>query len=188
MVKYEDTVELSKLKPNDVEQIIDLGLSKKIKIYGVGTMLESSPIPLRTGQIAFIKSNHPQKSTVIIDGYKHSPLYLTPPYDEQWLNQGRAIRASIYDLRICKSDLADIKTESTFKTKSIKSENADTAMLGACLEFIEGKTPGIPAHPSFENSTKFIELLANKYKGFSGMSQSNLSRKFPQAKKILEPS
>lgn len=188
MVKYEDTIELSKLNPDVVEQIIELGLSKKIKIYGVGTMLESYPIPLRTGQIAFIKSNHPQKSTVITDGYEHSPLYVTPPYDEPWLNQGRAIKASICDLRVRKLDVADIKTESIFKTKSLKSENADATMLGACLEFIEGKTPGIPAHPSFENSTKFIEILAEQYKGFSGMSQSNMSRKFPKAKKMVQQS
>lgn len=183
---YENSVELGKFDFKIAEHIIDLSLSKKIVIYGVGTMSESRLIPLRTGQIAFIKSNHPQKSTVIIDGDKHSPLYVSPPYDEQWLNQGRAIRASIHDLRVCKLDLAELKLESVSKTMSLKSENAQSTMLGACLEFIEGKTPGIPAHPNFENSTKFIEILAEKYKGFSGMSQSNLSRKFPQAKKMVE--
>jgi hypothetical protein len=108
MINYENTVALGTLDNKKVEHIIDIALSKKIRIYGVSTRLESQLIPLFTGQIAHIRSNHPNKSTIIIDGDKGSPLYVDPPYDQGWINTGRAIRVSLNELRITTADLKNL--------------------------------------------------------------------------------
>jgi hypothetical protein len=60
-------------------------------------------------------------------------------------------------------------------------------IIAALLEYISGKTPGIPRHPSFTSETDLIDFLDEMYDGYEGLSQSNLSRKFPLAKGILKP-
>lgn len=105
MIIYENTVTLGTLNNKKIEQTVDRALSKKIRLYGVSTRLESQLVPLFTGQIAHIRSNHPNKSTIIIDGDKDSPLYVDPPFDQGWINTGRAIKVSLNELRIAIADL-----------------------------------------------------------------------------------
>jgi hypothetical protein len=58
--------------------------------------------------------------------------------------------------------------------------------IAALLGYIAGETPGVEKHPSFESEAKLIEAIAEHYKGYDGLSQSNLSRKFPEAKRSLQ--
>lgn len=61
-------------------------------------------------------------------------------------------------------------------------------IIGALLEYIKGDAPGVEKHPSFINEAKLIEFFDSKYEGYEGLSQSNLSRKFPESKRILSNS
>lgn len=74
-----------------------------------------------------------------------------------------------------KKDNLHVRTEKNYKN-----------IIAILLEYIEGETPNIPKHPSFTNLTKLIEVLAEKYDGYEGMSVSNLSRKLPEAKETLK--
>ncbi len=58
--------------------------------------------------------------------------------------------------------------------------------IAALLEIIAGEAPGVQKHPSFESEAKLIEAIAKHYQGYDGLSQSNLSRKFPEAKRSLQ--
>jgi len=59
-------------------------------------------------------------------------------------------------------------------------------MIAALLYCIEGDLPNIEKHPSFSNGAKLIEAIADHFQGYQGLSQSNLSRKFPEAKRALQ--
>lgn len=59
-------------------------------------------------------------------------------------------------------------------------------IIGALLEFIEGKMPKVLKHPSFKNESQLILLLDSNFKGLPGLSESCLSRKFPSAKRSLD--
>lgn len=71
------------------------------------------------------------------------------------------------------------------KTPSARSETSYLNMIGALLEVIGGRVPGFDKHPSVENETKLIDAISQHFQGFNGLSQSNLSRKFPEAKRSL---
>lgn len=68
-------------------------------------------------------------------------------------------------------------------------ERAETTyqnIIAALLECITGDAPGIEKHSSFESEAKLIEFIDKHYQGYSGLSKSNLSRKFPEAKRTLK--
>lgn len=67
---------------------------------------------------------------------------------------------------------------------SQREVDATLRIVGALLEYIDG-TVGQGKHPSFTNESKLIEFLDQKYDGIEGLSQSNLSRKFPTARRNL---
>ena len=67
-----------------------------------------------------------------------------------------------------------------------KSEASYLRIIAALLEYIEGNAPGIDAHPKFTSEAKLIEYLVNQYDGHEGLSQSNLTHKFPIAKRMLK--
>ena len=69
-------------------------------------------------------------------------------------------------------------------------ERAETTyqhIIAALLDCVAGKLPGIVPHPSFPSEAKLIEAIAEHFQGYSGLLQSILSRKFPEAKRVLEP-
>lgn len=76
------------------------------------------------------------------------------------------------------------KTE--YKPPSRRAEATHQRIIAALLSYIRGELPSVVMHPSFENETKLIALLARHYAGYDGLSVSNLSRKFPEAKRTLE--
>jgi hypothetical protein len=74
------------------------------------------------------------------------------------------------------------------KSEDIPSGRAETTYqntIAALLEFIGGDIPGIEKHPSFESEAKLIEFIDEYYRGYGGLSKSNLARKFPECKRKL---
>lgn len=67
-----------------------------------------------------------------------------------------------------------------------RKEKSLLRTIAALLEYIRGNITDVEKHPSFVNDTKLIELLDGYYKGYEGLSASTLSRRFPEARKILE--
>ena len=59
-------------------------------------------------------------------------------------------------------------------------------IIAALLDCIAGNLPGAVPHPAFPNEANLIDSIADHYAGFSGLSKSNLSRKFPEAKRALQ--
>ena len=59
-------------------------------------------------------------------------------------------------------------------------------IIAALLDCIMGNLPDIEKHPSFENEAKLIEAIDHHFRGYGGLSKSNLSRKFPEAKRSLK--
>lgn len=72
------------------------------------------------------------------------------------------------------------------KTPGKRAEGTYQHIIGALLECINGALPGIDKHPSFANESALIAFIAERYEGFDGLSQSNLSRKFPEARQTLQ--
>lgn len=58
-------------------------------------------------------------------------------------------------------------------------------IIAALLECIAGNLPGVDRHPSFESEAKLIEAIDQHFQGYGGLSKSNLSRKFPEAKRTI---
>lgn len=76
----------------------------------------------------------------------------------------------------------------TEKTIHPRTERSYLRIIAALLEFIEGSTPGVEPHPAFTNETSLIAELSKHYSGYEGLSESNLSRKFPEARQALKNS
>ncbi|MGJ7484313.1 hypothetical protein ACSFA2_03590 [Variovorax sp. LT2P21] len=68
---------------------------------------------------------------------------------------------------------------------SARERNGLLRIIGALLSVVFGDMPGIPRHPSVASEAELIRLLDQHFDGFEGLSASNLSRKFPQAKRLL---
>jgi hypothetical protein len=118
-----------------------------------------------TGELTGIK--HPSFATkkqlidVINKHYKG-------PYD---LSESR-----LYDYVVVKPD------DNYIEVKDSRSEEVYQNLIGVLLDCITGKWPDADKHPSHKGQTHFIGLIAEAYKdnGY-GLSESNLSRKFPEA-------
>jgi len=72
------------------------------------------------------------------------------------------------------------------KEMSSRSETTYQNIIAALLDCIAGNLPGIEKHPSFPSEAKLIEEIDHHFVGYSGLSKSNLSRKFPEAKRALQ--
>jgi hypothetical protein len=68
---------------------------------------------------------------------------------------------------------------------SSRSETCYQHIIAALLEYINGQTPGVAPHPDFKNNAHLISTLSKQYDGYYGMSESNLSRKLPEATRTL---
>lgn len=67
-----------------------------------------------------------------------------------------------------------------------RAESTYQNIIAALLDVIAGKLPNVEAHPSFSSEAKLIETIDQQYRGYSGLSKSNLQRKFPEAKRSLK--
>ena len=67
-----------------------------------------------------------------------------------------------------------------------RAESTYQNIIAALLDYIAGNLPGIETHPSFTSESKLIEAIDDHYRGYGGLSKSNLSRKFPEAKRALQ--
>ena len=119
-----------------------------------------------------------------------SPLDVIPLPNGATDQYGRNFQVSNYNFYgWLETDLPNFSAipANHIKDKSIgqKSELSYLRIIAALLEYIEGDVSGIEKHPAFSTEAKLIEFLANRYNGYEGLSQSNLSRKFPVAKRAL---
>ena len=67
-----------------------------------------------------------------------------------------------------------------------RAESTYQNIIAALLDCIAGNLPGIEKHPSFISESKLIEAIDHHYRGYGGLSKSNLARKFPEAKRALQ--
>ena len=72
------------------------------------------------------------------------------------------------------------------KEMSSRAETTYQNIIAALLDCIAGNLPGVEKHPSFPSEAKLIEAIDHHFDGYSGLSKSNLSRKFPEAKRALQ--
>lgn len=66
-----------------------------------------------------------------------------------------------------------------------RSETTYLNIIAALLDCIAGNLPKVEKHPSFASEAKLIEAIDANFRGYSGLSQSNLTRKFPAAKRSM---
>jgi hypothetical protein len=66
-----------------------------------------------------------------------------------------------------------------------RSETTYLNIIAALLDCIAGNLPDVDKHPSFASEAKLIETIDGHFRGYGGLSQSNLSRKFPAAKRSM---
>lgn len=66
-----------------------------------------------------------------------------------------------------------------------RSETTYQYIIAALLNCISGECPGTEKHPSFKSEAQLIDHIDAFYTGYRGLSKSNLSRKFPEAKRKL---
>lgn len=81
--------------------------------------------------------------------------------------------------------LGESKSDAVSPPLSKRAETTYLNIIAALLDCIAGKLPNIDKHPSFESEAKLIEAIDKYYEGISGLSKSNLTRKFPAAKKSM---
>ena len=67
-----------------------------------------------------------------------------------------------------------------------RAESTYQNIIAALLDCIAGNLPGVEKHPSFASEAKLIEAIDEYFRGYSGLSKSNLSRKFPAAKRAMQ--
>lgn len=72
------------------------------------------------------------------------------------------------------ADLPDERSKTTYQN-----------IIAALLDCIAGNLPGVDKHPSFDSEARLIERIEEHYRGYGGLSKSNLSRKFPEAKQAM---
>jgi hypothetical protein len=75
------------------------------------------------------------------------------------------------------------------KTADLPGERSEATyqnIIAALLDCIAGNLPETVKHPSFDNESKLIDVIDEHFRGYGGLSKSNLSRKFPEAKRNLQ--
>jgi len=84
-----------------------------------------------------------------------------------------AARAMVDDLaaKLKAADLPDERSRTTYQN-----------IIAALLDCIAGNLPNVDKHPSFESEARLIDAIDDHYRGIGGLSKSNLTRKFPEAK------
>ncbi len=88
--------------------------------------------------------------------------------------------SSLYDYVVVKPEDKDIAKNDS-REKEIYQN-----LIGVLLECIKGRWPDTVKHPSYRGQGLFINLIVEAYKDSGyGLSESNLSRKFPKAKNSL---
>lgn len=136
------------------------------------------PVDRALGLLAWVyKFEHTYQS-----GDEQHPLDVSSGEDDPFWALGWASEVA--------PDFGAIKAGQLEDRKPTKSdprkENAYLNIIGALLEYIEGRSPGVCRHPAYTGVSDLTKYLDEKYKGYYGVSESNLSRKFPEAKRSLE--
>lgn len=80
------------------------------------------------------------------------------------------------------------KVEEERRYQGVPHERAERSYLhiiGALLDCLMGRWESIGAHPGFPNEARLREFIVQKYSGIGGLSDSNLSRRFPEARRAI---
>jgi hypothetical protein len=126
------------------------------------------------------------------EGKRHLPMALN--YADK-LGEGgiedlrTAVRELVVENNRLKQELAATETKDSprdNRSLSLRERRTMLNIIAALLDVINGRAPGVDAHPEFESEARLIEYLDEKYQGFYGLSSSNLQRKFPEAKRSLQ--
>ena len=67
-----------------------------------------------------------------------------------------------------------------------RAESTYQNIIAALLDCIAGNLPDVDKHPSFPSEARLIDAIDGHFRGYGGLSKSNLSRKFPEAKRALQ--
>lgn len=78
-----------------------------------------------------------------------------------------------------------LPVENHTKELTVKAETTYLHIIASLLGYIKGEVPSINKHPEFTNEAKLIEVLAEQYAGYPGMSTRTLQDKFAKAKKKI---
>jgi len=108
-----------------------------------------------------------------------------------WINAWRTLKSEYIKLREEKDAIKDERDSllATVAKSGLPGDRAETTyqnIIAALLDCIAGNLPGAEKHPSFPSEAKLIEAIDQHFDGYSGLSKSNLSRKFPEAKRALQ--
>lgn len=76
----------------------------------------------------------------------------------------------------------DKKNSSPAYSIDPRLETTYLRIIGALYDYISGESPGIDAHPSFENQEKLIHHIVEKY-GYRGLRKRTLEDKLAKAKR-----
>jgi hypothetical protein len=103
----------------------------------------------------------------------------------------KALKQDSDSLKNERDSLQKIVEDLTTKLQAagIPNERSETTyqnIIAALLDCISGNLPGVVKHPSFDSEAKLIESIDQHFRGYAGLSKSNLSRKFPEAKRNLK--
>lgn len=85
------------------------------------------------------------------------------------------LKLKVLDLERKLNNRIDIREERTYQN-----------FIVALLDYIKGSPLGIDKHPHFMTETKLIDFIDEKFKGYQGLSKSNLSRKLPNIKEAFK--
>lgn len=72
--------------------------------------------------------------------------------------------------------------------RDLRQQNTDLNIIGALLEVIDGKLPGVEKHPSITSQSDLISHLEKQYEGIRGLSKRTLEARFPAARRSIEQS
>jgi len=109
-----------------------------------------------------------------------------------WIEEGlmAALNDELLSYDEVAADGVPQKTHAMEKVTHIdrRVKNNYLRVIATLLEFIEGTTEGVQAHPQFKNITAFIELLSEKYydNRVRGLSRRNLMTLFRSAREQLK--
>jgi hypothetical protein len=94
--------------------------------------------------------------------------------------------STVTELRPASADTAP-STKANESPLTLKQQNTYLNIIGAMLDLMLGKTDLGKPNSIYQNQAAIVSALVDKYGNNQGISESNLDRTFPLAKKNLQP-
>lgn len=108
--------------------------------------------------------------------------------DKRLIYMENLLQQKNVEITALKQDIAKLEKNISTQEQKLhpRTESGYQNIIAALLGYISGNSPKVEKHPAYVNETQLIEKLANEYKGYEGMSVSNLSKKLPDARDHLK--